>query len=232
MRLPVHAGSPVDIQTCARLPCNMPKKTKLPTYRTGQLAVAPFAGRLDALDQRALALWAARCAEHALPHFERERPPDDRPRQAIEAARAWARGEIRCGATRAAAVAAHAAARACAAPAARHAARAAGHAAATAHMAAHARGAAGYAITAVASAALDGMEASIMTELQWQMEPLSNDEHSSERGARDRGRTAALARAFSAASADQPEQRRTDLVLRHTPPCTVGVRLNALREAR
>ncbi len=59
-------------------------------------------------DHRALALWAADCAEHVLPYFEARRPGDDRPRRALESARAWARGEIRSGAARAAAVAAHA----------------------------------------------------------------------------------------------------------------------------
>lgn len=150
----------------------MPKTTKPPTYKTGHTTVAQYAGRLDALDQRALALWAALCAEHVLPYFERERPADDRPRRAIEAARAWVRGEIRCGAARAAAVAAHAAARACTHPAATAAARAAGHAAATAHLPAHARGAAAYAITATASAAPDQMEAAITSEQRWQMQQL------------------------------------------------------------
>lgn len=41
-----------------------------------------------------LRLIAADCAEEALPIYERERPGDDRPRRAIEAARAYARGEI------------------------------------------------------------------------------------------------------------------------------------------
>ena len=69
------------------------------------------AKHLDKLDQRLLALWAADCAEHVLPLFEENHPQDDRPRKAIEAGRAWARGEIACGAARAATVAAHAAAR-------------------------------------------------------------------------------------------------------------------------
>ena len=66
--------------------------------------------RLDKSDHSSLALWAADCAEHVLPHFEEKYPRDDRPRKAIEAARAWTRGEIRVGPARAAAVAAHAAA--------------------------------------------------------------------------------------------------------------------------
>jgi hypothetical protein len=150
----------------------IPKTTKPPTFKTGQTAVALYVGRLDSLDQRSLALWAALCAEHVLPYFERERPADDRPRKAIEAARAWVRGEMRCGAARAAAVAAHAAARACTHPPAIAAARATGHAAGTAHMPGHARGAAAYAITAAASASPDHMEDAIKLEQKWQIQQL------------------------------------------------------------
>jgi hypothetical protein len=45
-------------------------------------------------NHRLLALWAADCAEHVLNIFEGVRPNDDRPRQAIEAVRAWVSGEI------------------------------------------------------------------------------------------------------------------------------------------
>ena len=41
-----------------------------------------------------LRLFAADCAEHVLPIYEAAYPDDDRPRRAIEAARAFARGEI------------------------------------------------------------------------------------------------------------------------------------------
>ena len=119
-------------------------------------------------DHRLLALWAADCAEHVLRHFEDHRPKDDRPRQAVEAGRAWARGEIRCGAARAAAVAAHAAARAADEGPARAAARAAGHAAGTAHMAAHARHAAAYAVTAATGAATTTAVSAAATERDWQ----------------------------------------------------------------
>jgi hypothetical protein len=82
--------------------------------------------KLDGQDHSSLALWAADCAWRVLPYFEGEHPGDDRPRRAIEAGRAWARGEV----------------------------GAADHAAAiAAHMAAHARHAAGYAARAVAYAA-------------------------------------------------------------------------------
>jgi len=110
--------------------------------------------RLDKQDQRSLALWAADCAEHILPYFEEKYPKDDRPRSAVEAGRAWARGEITVGEARTAAVAAHAAARDADQAAARTAARATGHAAGTAHMAAHAPHAAAYAVKAATYAAV------------------------------------------------------------------------------
>jgi hypothetical protein len=52
--------------------------------------------RLDnvARDHRSLVLWANDCAEHVLPYFEEKYPNDNRPRNAVEAGRAWARGEI------------------------------------------------------------------------------------------------------------------------------------------
>jgi hypothetical protein len=108
-------------------------------------------------DRRAQAAWAADCAERVLALFEGQYPGDDRPRKAIEAARAWARGEIRVSEARAAAIAAHAAARfAAEQPAACAAARAAGHAAATAHMASHALHAAAYAKKAAAACTAAG----------------------------------------------------------------------------
>ena len=110
--------------------------------------------RLDKGDHRSLALWAADCAEHVLPYFEEKYPKDDRPRKAVEAGRAWVRGEIALSEARTAAIAAHAAARDADHTAARAAARAAGHAAATAHVAGHAGHAATYALTAATCAAV------------------------------------------------------------------------------
>lgn len=118
-------------------------------------------------------LWAAVCAEHVLINFETRSAKDKRPRKAIEAGRAWARGEIKMSEARAAAFAAHAAARDVEHPAARAAARAAGHAAATAHVAAHAVHAAGYAAKSAAyvDGPLDpGLRA--FREQSWQMEQL------------------------------------------------------------
>jgi hypothetical protein len=131
---------------------------------------------LDIQDHQALALWAADCAAHVLPVFEEQRPHDDRPRQAIEAARAWARGAIGVGAARTAAFAAHAAAREVAHPAARAAARAAGHAAATAHMTGHARHAAAYARAAASAADPGGADAAAV-ERDWQARQLAQPLH-------------------------------------------------------
>lgn len=66
--------------------------------------------KLDKANHVALVLWACDCAERVLPHFEEQHPNDERPRKAIDAGRAWARGEIAFGDVRAVALAAHAAA--------------------------------------------------------------------------------------------------------------------------
>jgi hypothetical protein len=128
---------------------------------------AEHAMPLDKADHRSLVLWAAACAERVLPYFEEKYPEDGRPRNAIEVARAWTRGETRVGPARAAAVAAHAAARDADEGAARAAARAAGQAVATAHMAAHARHAAAYAVKAITYATVP-TDAAAATEHDWQ----------------------------------------------------------------
>jgi hypothetical protein len=131
------------------------------------------AKRLGEQDHRSLVLWAADCAEHVLPYFEENYSEDDRPRKALEAGRAWARGELSMSKARDAAFAAHAAARDADHAAARAAARAAGHAAATAHVADHARHTAAYAVNAATAAAIptDGGAASAR-ERDWQFRRL------------------------------------------------------------
>jgi len=132
------------------------------------------AKRLDEQDHGSLVLWAADCAEHVLLYFEEKYPKDDQPRKALEAARAWVRGEIAMSEVRAAALAAHAAARDADHAAARAAARAAGHAAATAHVAGHARHAAAYAVTAATAAAVPtAASAATATERDWQYRRLA-----------------------------------------------------------
>jgi immunity protein 5 of polymorphic toxin system len=123
-------------------------------------------GPLDVARHRLLAAWAADCAEHVLPLFEAS-SSDDRPRRAVETARAWARGEVSVGDARKAAVGAHAAAREATCKSATAAARAAGHAAATAHMADHCLGPVIYARNAVeATGASGGLERA------WQLKQL------------------------------------------------------------
>ena len=89
--------------------------------------------RLDTWTGKSARLFAADCAEHVLPIFEKKQPNDDRPRKAVEAARQFANGEIdRWAAAGDAADAAAEAAWAAAADAADAAADAAGDAAADA----------------------------------------------------------------------------------------------------
>src|SRR5688572_14541016 len=126
----------------------------------------PGALTLSEDDRRVLADWAADCAERTLPLFEAQAPGDSRPRDAIDGARAFARGELRVGPARTLAVAAHAAARAVADPAAVAAARAAGHAVAVAHMASHARGVAYAAIAAGLGPPAD--PSAVANQARWQ----------------------------------------------------------------
>jgi hypothetical protein len=141
--------------------------------RDPRFVAAHRGGLLDVPSHRLLASWAADCAEHVLPLFTAKNPEDDRPRRAIEMARAWSRGEVSVGEAREAACAAHAAARSASDAAACEVARAAGHAAATAHMAEHELGAAAYAIRAVrlASPETDALAAG-ERECRWQREHL------------------------------------------------------------
>ena len=108
-------------------------------------------GTLTDEDHQLLALWAATCAERVLPLFEHERPDDRRPREAIEAARRWARGEVPMMQARAVGGHAMGAARPLTG-AARFAAYAAGQAACVGHVAEHDLGAAAYAIKAIRAA--------------------------------------------------------------------------------
>jgi len=119
----------------------------------------PGALTLSEDDRRVVAPWAAACAERALALFETQAPGDPRPREAIEGARAFARGKLRIGPARTLAARAHAAARGVDDAAAVAAARAAGHAAAVAHMASHALGAPVYAARAAGLAAPDASTA-------------------------------------------------------------------------
>jgi hypothetical protein len=144
----------------------------LPQERDPRLVTVRRGGTLTDDDHHLLALWAATCAEHVLGLFEAVRPQDPRPRQAIEAVRAWARGEVAMSVSRAAGGHAMAAARDLRG-AARHAAYAAGQAAVVAHVAEHDLGAAAYAIKAVRAAAPAAQaEATGRQECRWQRDLL------------------------------------------------------------
>jgi hypothetical protein len=132
-------------------------------------AVVPSPQSLSEADRRVVAAWAANCAERVLPLFEAEASWDDRPRDAIDRARAFARGELSAAGEIRRRFVAGRAARSVATPAAVAAARAAAQAAGVAHMGAHALGAAAYAARAAALAARDGAPAGD-AELRWQLD--------------------------------------------------------------
>jgi hypothetical protein len=132
--------------------------------------------QIDEQDHRLLAVWASNCAEHVLAYFEKAYPDDARPRKAVEAARAWVRGDLSMIDARKAAFASHAAARDAKNFSAQFAARAAGHAAATAHVADHARHAAAYAVKAVTTTKI--ADNTTTAERDWQRQHLPKHLHS------------------------------------------------------
>lgn len=147
----------------------------LPKVRDPRFVTVRRGGTLLDAHHHLLALWAADCAQHVLHFFEQVQSGDERPRQAIEQARAWARGEVSMTQARTAAGHAMGAARVLR-RAAREAAYAAGQAAAVAHVAAHELGAAAYAIRAARAAAPE--EARVEAgrqECQWQWTQLPDE---------------------------------------------------------
>jgi len=119
-------------------------------------------------EHKLLAAWALDCAERVLPYFENNYLQDDLPRLAIEAGRAWIRGELPMWEARKSAFPAHAAAREVASDlAACAAARSTGQALGAAHVPAHAPHAATYAAKAVGYAGGDALE-----ERDWQYKHL------------------------------------------------------------
>lgn len=114
-------------------------------------------------DRRRLIVWAAACGARLLPVFSAERPDDDRLRDAIDGAAAFADGAVGVAAMRTLAFACHAAARDAVSAEATAVARAVGQAAAVAHMAGHSREIARYTRKALQGEAL-------VAELEWQRE--------------------------------------------------------------
>lgn len=144
----------------------------LHTVRDPRLVSVRRGGSLAEVDHRLLALWAATCAEHVLGLFEESNRGDDRPRAAIEAARAWARGEATMMVTRAIGGHAMGAARPLRG-AARFAAYSAGQAACVAHVPEHDLGAASYAIKAAAAAAAQhSRRKAERAEREWQRQQI------------------------------------------------------------
>jgi len=124
---------------------------------------------LSEADRRLVASWAADCAERVLPLFEAEAPDDDRPRDAIARARAYASGELDTAGEIRRRFVANRASQVVSSPAAKAAAWSAGQAAGVAHMGAHALGAAAYA----AKAAELHQAGAGTAEIAWQLEHLS-----------------------------------------------------------
>ena len=122
----------------------------LPKIRDPRFITLRRGGTLTDSDHHLLALWAASCAEHVLHLFESTRPHDPRPRQAIEHARAWVRGEVKMMQARATA----------------------GHAMGAARDLRGAARHAAYAIKAARAAAPDDADAAGRLECQWQRDQL------------------------------------------------------------
>src|SRR3982751_3581098 len=123
----------------------------LPKVRDPRFVTIRRGGTLTDSDHRLLAIWAASCAEHVLHLFESARPEDPRPREAIEHAHAWVRGEVKVTQAR----------------------TAAGQAGVVAHVAAHELGAAAYAIKAARAGAPEGEgDGAGRFECRWQRDQL------------------------------------------------------------
>lgn len=134
--------------------------------------VAELASRLklevEKVSKKQAVNWAIECAQRVVHHFERSYPNDPRPRNALEIAKRWLKGETTFKEVRRSSLDAHAAAREAKDPVAVYAARSCAHAVATAHVITHAAGAALYALKAIEQ--IDPM--SIEKELSWQLERL------------------------------------------------------------
>lgn len=147
---------------------------KVTCGRMGPMPTDPDTIELHEDELREIAGYAADCARRTLPVFEDGRPSDTRPRDAIDAAYAFAAGGRRTNALRQLAWAAYRAAGDAASPAAADAARAASHAAAaaflhpraSAHQVKHILGAAAHAARAAEQACGEG-RSDAATTLGW-----------------------------------------------------------------
>lgn len=124
---------------------------------------------------KALAVWAMDCAERVMPYFEKKRPEDHRPRNAIETLeRLINTGVFKMAIIRKASLASHAAAREVGEDnAARSAAHAAGQAVATAHVPSYSIGSAIYALQAIYRVTNSAdADAAVAKERDWQYKRL------------------------------------------------------------
>lgn len=114
------------------------------------ICLQPLRHLIEKQKHKTLVQWTIECAEPVLSIFEQKYPKDRCPREALEAAEAWAHGKIKMPAAKKAAHATHNAATAIAKEdlAACAAARAMGHVIGTVHVETHAMSFVSYAITA------------------------------------------------------------------------------------
>ena len=119
-------------------------------------------------NHKLLAIWAADCAEHVLPYFEKKHPKDKRPQKAIKTLKNWIKtGVFHMKDIRRASLDSHAAARKTKDNLACFAARSAGQAVATAHVPEHAFGASYYALKLTRAS-----KKNINKEFNWQLNHL------------------------------------------------------------
>jgi len=104
---------------------------------------------MEVQSHRTLVLWALDCAEVPLNRLAEHCPAENRPRQALYASRAWARGELKMPAAKRAILDAHASAKDMENPADAALCHAIGHAGATVHVETHAIGLPMYELTAI-----------------------------------------------------------------------------------
>jgi hypothetical protein len=70
------------------------RRDRLDTEKAVTVREARLVRRLESWNDESARVFAAACADHVLPIYERQRPEDDRPRRAIEAARLFALGFV------------------------------------------------------------------------------------------------------------------------------------------
>lgn len=140
-------------------------------------AVLPVAAMIAGQKHTTAVLWALHSAPHVLEFFETRHRDEYRPRLALEAGHAWARGQIKMPVARRAILDAHKAAGEVGAsdPAGEAAARAVAHASATVHAQTHAIGLVIYGVTTFAYGSPgypDDKDAIIARECAWYLEQL------------------------------------------------------------